>query len=61
MLVADWARVPWVFRLRDGSKVDAPRVDGSVIATVADPAGGFDIAVRGEAGAGIERWEVPRS
>ncbi len=60
VLVADWARVPLGLRLRDGSKVDAPRVEGSVVATLADPAGGFDLAVRGEAGAGIERWEVQR-
>jgi len=56
VLVADWARVPWLLRLRDGAKISGPSVEGAVIATAADAAGGFDVAVRGGAHAGIERW-----
>jgi hypothetical protein len=54
VLLADWARVPWLLRLRDGTNVDVPRVDGAVVATVADPGGGFDLAVRGGSEAGTE-------
>jgi outer membrane protein assembly factor BamB len=58
VLVADWARVPWVFRLRDGSKLGVPRLDGAVIATAAGTEGGFAVAVRGGSGAAIERWAL---
>ena len=39
VLLADWARVPWVLRLCDGTKLAVPGLDGSVIATAAGAAG----------------------
>jgi outer membrane protein assembly factor BamB len=56
----DWTRVPWAVHLADGSAVEIPKVQGWVVATVADAHGGFEVAKRDMHGGWIERW-VPTS
>jgi outer membrane protein assembly factor BamB len=56
VLLADWTRVPWAFRIADGSTVKVPVPEGFVIATATDPAGGFAVAIRADVDGRVERW-----
>jgi outer membrane protein assembly factor BamB len=59
VLGTDWLRTPWALRLRDGSEITTPNVDGFVTATAVDPGGGFAVAIRGGPDGRIQRWSSP--
>ena len=56
VMFSDWTRVPWAVRLSDGARIAVPKFDGWVVSTVADAAGGFEVAERNMDGGWIERW-----
>jgi outer membrane protein assembly factor BamB len=60
VMLCDWTRVAWAFRLADGAPVEIPKTDGWAIATVADPGGGFDVAEKDLDGGWIEHWAPAR-
>jgi outer membrane protein assembly factor BamB len=57
VVFADDVRTTYALRLSDGSKVSVPSVDGFVVSTAADPAGGVVVATRGPFSDGkLQRW-----
>jgi outer membrane protein assembly factor BamB len=56
VVVADGIRTPWALRVSDGSRVDAPSIEGFVVSTAVDPGGGVAVAVRAELSGEIQRW-----